>query len=334
MSFYYPLALILLALIPLVVFLRKRGIGKPASILYPETQAVKDVFRGGRRPGSGMRETLRLIVVGMLVFAAARPQLVQNVQRITTSGLDIMLALDISGSMSARDFEPMNRLQAAKAELRRFLTKESNNRLGLVAFAAQAFTVCPLTLDYQVVLTLLEHLQIGMTSDGTAIGMAIAACASRLKQSEAVSKVIILLTDGRNNAGRVDPLTAAEIARALDIRIYTIGMGQPGGAPIVVKKATGGETMLLNPDGSVHMEEVDEETLEKIAAATGGKYFRATDKNKLREIYTEIGRMEYSRVSSKRYTAKRDIGHIFIFLALLFMMMELLVIRTMESKLP
>lgn len=334
MSFYYPFAFLLLALIPLVVFLRKRGIGKPASILYPETQSVKDVFRGGRRPGSGIREILRLIVIGLLVMAAARPQLIQNIQRTTTSGLDIMLALDISGSMSARDFEPLNRLQAAKAELRRFLTKESNNRLGLVAFAAQAFMVCPLTLDYQVVMTLLDHLEMGMTSDGTAIGMAIATCASRLKHSEAISKVIILLTDGKNNAGKVDPLTAAEIARALGIRIYTIGMGQPGGAPILVKNASGGETMLLNPDGSVHMEDVDEGTLEKIAAATGGSYFRATDKDKLREIYSEIGQLEHSRVSSKRYTAKRDIGHVFIFLALLVMVMELLAVRALERRLP
>jgi len=334
MTFAYPLALILLICIPATLFLRRQGWGRPASVLYPEAESVQAVFKGGRRPGSGWRETLRLLAVGVLIIAAARPQQIQSIQRLSTSGLDIMLALDISGSMSARDFAPLNRLQAAKAELRRFLTKERNNRLGLIAFAAQAFTVCPLTLDYHVLLSLVDHLQIGMTSDGTAIGMAIATSANRLKNSEARAKVIILLTDGRNNAGRIDPLTAAELAAALDMRIYTIGMGQPGGAPIVVKNAAGEDTMLLNADGSVYMEEVDEETLQKIADLTGGKYFRATDKNKLREIYSEIRTLEYARLQAKKFTAKKDLGHFFILLAFLLLAVELLVVRTLENRIP
>ncbi|MCK5243143.1 VWA domain-containing protein [bacterium] len=334
MTFGFPLVLLLLLLIPAILFLRRRGWGRPATVLYPEAESVKAVFQGGRRPGSGLREKLRLAAVMVLIIAAARPQQIQSVQRLSASGLDIMLALDISGSMSARDFEPQNRLQAAKEELKRFLAKENENRLGLIAFAAQAFTVCPLTLDYHVLLNLLDYLQIGMTSDGTAIGMAIATAANRLKHSEAKAKVIILLTDGKNNAGRLDPLTAAEVAAALDMRIYTIGMGQPGGAPILVKNSAGEKTLLLKADGSVYFEEMDEETLIKIADITGGKYFRAIDKNKLREIYAEIHMLEHSRLHSEKYTSKRDVGYIFIFLAVLLLAIEVLIVRMLHRRLP
>jgi Ca-activated chloride channel homolog len=334
MTFGFSWLLVLLLLLPVILFLRRQGWGRPATILYPEAESVKAVFQGGRRPGSGLREKLRLAAIVVLIIAAARPQVIQNVQRISASGLDIILALDISGSMSARDFEPMNRLQAAKEELKRFLAKEKDNRLGLIAFAAQAFTICPLTLDYHVLLNLLDHLQIGMTSDGTAIGMAIATAANRLKHSEAKSKVIILLTDGKNNAGRLDPLTAAEVAAVLNMRIYTIGMGQPGGAPIMVKNSAGENTVLLKADGSVHLEEVDEQTLIKIADITGGKYFRATDKNKLRDIYDEIRMLEHSRLHSKKYTNKRDVGYLFILLALLLLAGEVLIVRMLERRVP
>ncbi len=334
MTFGFVWALLLLGALPGVVFLRQQQWGRPSSVLYPETRSVRDVFRGGRRPGSGLGEALRLAAIALLIVAAARPQWIQSVQHQTTSGLDMILALDISGSMSARDFAPRNRLQAAKDELRAFLARERNNRLGLIAFAAQAFTVCPLTLDYHVLALLLDHLQIGMTADGTAIGMAIATGSNRLKDSEARTKVIVLLTDGRNNAGRIEPLTAAEMAAALGIRIYTIGMGQPGGAPILVKNAAGVESVLLDDDGSVHLEEVDEKALQQIADLTGGQYFRATDKNKLKAIYTEIRKLEQSRLTAKKYTTRKDIGHFFILLALLVFFAELAVSRFLEPRIP
>lgn len=181
---------------------------------------------------------------------------------------------------------------------------------------------------------LLDHLQIGMTADGTAIGMAIATGTNRLKDSEARAKVIVLLTDGRNNAGRIDPLTAAEMAAALDIRIYTIGMGEPGGAPILVKNAAGEESVLLDDDGSVHLEEVDEKTLQQIADLTGGQYFRATDKNKLKAIYTEIRNLEQSRLTSKKYTTRKDIGQFFILLAILVFLAELGATRFLQPRIP
>jgi len=302
-------------------------------VRYPEAASVKAAFGGGRRPGAGGCEILRLIAVAVLIVAAARPTWTTSEQRLISSGLDIMLALDISGSMSARDFEPLNRLQAAKEVLREFITAERSNRLGLVAFAAQAYTVCPLTLDYEVLLQLLDHLEIGMTTDGTAIGMAIASGLNRLKRSAAKGKVIIVLTDGRNNAGSLDPETAAQLAATLGVRIYAIGMGQPGGGSIRVKDSVRGETVLLNDDGSVHIERLDESMLRRLAATTSGHYFRAADKSKLKAIYAEIGELERSRLHSKSFRARKDVGHYLLALALLLLTLERVLAHTREKRL-
>jgi Ca-activated chloride channel family protein len=277
---------------------------------------------------------LRIVVAALLIMAAARPRWVQTETPVRASGLDILLALDMSGSMSARDFPPLNRLQAAKAVLREFVTAEHSNRLGLVAFAARAYMVCPLTLDYQVLLDLLDHLEIGMTTDGTAIGMAIAAGLNRLKNSDAQSKVMILLTDGRNNAGSLDPVTAAQMAAALGVRIYTVGMGRPGGGAIVVQDSMRGESVLLNPNGSVHTEDLDESVLEKLAAVASGKYFRATDKTKLKAIYREIGALERTRLQAKTFQRKEDVGQHLMLAALLLLGLEWLASMTWERRLP
>ncbi len=334
LTFGYPWVLLILAAVPLTIFLRRHGWGRPAAMFYPETSALHKAFKGGRRPGSGIRELLRLAALTILILAAAQPGIIHQVRFQTASGLDIILALDISGSMAARDFEPLNRLQSAKAVLREILAKESRNRLGLIAFAARAYIVCPLTLDYQVLFTLLDHLEIGMTTDGTAIGMAIATGINRLKNSEARSKVIILLTDGRNNAGQVDPITAADMAAALDIRIYTIGMGRAQGAPIMVKDAVRGERAFLGPDGKVHIEAMDEETLKRIAKKTQGEYFRADDRKKLASIYSEIQELEQARLKSKVFKARRDIGPVFIWLAFLLFASELIMAQTLERRTP
>lgn len=334
MTFGQPWWLLALLLLPAAWWLRRQKWGEPAAVDYPEAASVRGAFRGGRRPGSGWAEALRFVVLGLALLAASQPQWLHSTQLQQATGLDLLLALDISGSMSARDFEPQNRLQAAKTEARAFVARQKSNRLGLVAFAAHAFTVCPLTLDYAALLTLMDQLSIGMTTDGTAIGMAIATCVNRLKDSEAPSKVVVLLTDGRNNAGRVDPLTAAELAAALKIRIYTIGMGEPEGGTILVKNAAGEETALLNPDGSVHMEAMDEPTLQQIAQLTGGKYFRATDRNKLRAIYAEIQALEKSRLASKRYTAREDLGLWLLLAASLVLLVEIAVSQWWEPRVP
>lgn len=326
--------LLLLGLLPLVRFLRKKGWGKPATVNYPEAAAAEAAFKGGRRPGSGLREKLRMIIMVLLILAAARPQIIIGIEHYKTSGLDIMLALDISGSMSALDFEPLNRLQAAKSVLREFLARANQDRIGLVAFAAKSYNVCPLTVDYQVLLMLLDHLQIGMTTDGTAIGMALTAAINRLKTSEAKTKIIILLTDGKNNAGQLDPITAAELAAALDIKIYTIGIGREGGAPIIIKDASGEEKLLLDPDGSVHYEEVDEDTLIKIAELTKGKYYRAFDQKRLDLIYESIQDLERTKIKVKNFRSLKDIGYWFLLLACLVFISEIAVSQTIEKRLP
>jgi Ca-activated chloride channel homolog len=334
MVWEYPWVFAAVLLLPLVFWLRRRGWGRPAVVAYPEAGSVKGAFHGGRRPGTGWTLWIRLGVMLLLLAASARPRWVHSEQPLRSSGLDIMLALDMSGSMSARDFEPLNRLQAAKAVLREFITAEHDNRLGLVAFAARAYTVCPLTLDYQVLLELLDHLEIGMTTDGTAIGMALAAGLNRLKNSEARSKIIILLTDGRNNSGSLDPVTAAQMAAALGVRIYTVGMGRPGGGAIVIQNAVHGDEVLLNPDGSVHTEELDEAMLQKLSALSPGRYFRATDKDKLKAIYREISTLERTRLHSKTFRRKEDFGQYFLLAALVALGLEWLLGMTREKRVP
>lgn len=330
--FEYPWILLGLMAPAAVWVLRVRGWGRPAAVRYPETGSVKAAFGNSRRPGSGWSEILRLAAVGVLVVAAARPTWTRTERQMTSSGLDVVLAVDMSGSMAARDFEPLNRLQAAKEVLREFITNERSNRLGLVGFAAQAYTVCPLTLDYEVLLRLLDHLEIGLTTDGTAIGMAIAAGLNRLKNSSAKSKAIILLTDGRNNAGVLDPDTAAQLAAALNVRIYVIGMGKPGGGAIVVKDPVRGEAVLLDDDGSVHVERLDEEMLQRLASVTAGKYYRATDKDKLKAIYAEIARLERTRLRATVFRARRDLGHYLLALALLLLLAERVLTLTRERR--
>lgn len=335
MWFEQPLLLVGLVIIPGVYYLRRYlGWGKPASIFYPEIPAVKAAFKGGRRPGSGWREIIQLSLMALLILAAARPHVAAPVELRQTSGLDIMLALDISGSMSARDFDELNRLQAAKEVLRQFLARAKQDRIGLVAFAARAYHVCPLTVDYQVLNLLLDHLQIGMTTDGTAIGMAITSAVNRLKESSAKSKVIILLTDGKNNTGQLDPVTAAQLAAALNIKIYTIGIGREGGAPIMVKDVSGEEHLLLDADGSIHFEEVAEAPLMEIASLTGGNYYRANDKKSLIKIYNEIGRLERVKLETKRFTSKQDIGWWFLLAVLLLFLIDQLLGLTTERRLP
>ena len=213
----------------------------------------------------------RFLVIVLMIFALARPQSSHSRQQIASEGIDILLILDISGSMRAEDFKPDNRLHAAKAVIHDFLDDRKNDRIGLVVFAGESFTQCPLTLDYRVLGNLLLNVEIGMLEDGTAIGDAIANATNRLRHSTAKSKIAILLTDGENNAGVIDPLTAAQAAKALDIKVYTIGMGKEGGAFIPYHDPIFG--LQYSPNRTY----VDEETLKQIAEITDGRYFRATD---------------------------------------------------------
>ena len=258
---------------------------------------------------------IRTIAIGLLIVAFARPQSTASWEDITTEGIDIILAIDISGSMLAQDLSP-DRLEASKKVAMNFIAGRSNDRIGLVIFSGESFTQCPLTTDHQVLQNLFKDVKSGMIEDGTAIGMGLATAVNRLKESEAKSKVVILLTDGVNNQGSIAPMTAAEIAQQFDVRVYTIGVGTQGYAPYPFKTPFG---KTVYQDVEV---KIDEQTLQDIASATNGKYFRATSNEALQQIYTEIDQMERSKIEVKEYHKKNEEFLIFALLALILLMLE------------
>lgn len=263
-----------------------------------------------------------------MIFALARPQSSHSRQQIASEGIDILLILDISGSMRAEDFKPDNRLHAAKAVIHDFLDDRKNDRIGLVVFAGESFTQCPLTLDYRVLGNLLLNVEIGMLEDGTAIGDALANATNRLRHSTAKSKIAILLTDGENNAGAIDPLTAAQAAKALDIKVYTIGMGKEGGAFIPYHDPIFG--LQYSPNRTY----VDEETLKQIAEITDGRYFRATDNQKLAEIYQEINQLETTKIEVTEYTRYKELAAYPLIFATFLLMLEIVLLNTRLRKIP
>jgi Ca-activated chloride channel family protein len=259
---------------------------------------------------------LRFLSVTLLLIALARPQSFTSGENISTEGIDIVMLLDISGSMLAEDLKP-NRLEAAKNVIDEFIRGRTSDRIGLVIFARESFTQCPLTIDYSVLRDLLKEVKSGMLEDGTAIGNAIANGVNRLKDSEAKSKVMILLTDGVNNSGEIDPITAAQIAEKFGIRIYTIGLGTHGTAPYPVQ----------TPFGIRYQQvpvEIDEATLQKIADITGGKYFRATSNRKLEQIYKEIDKLEKSKIEVTSYRHAHEKFYAFLGAGLILLFLELL----------
>jgi Ca-activated chloride channel family protein len=272
---------------------------------------------------------LRILALAGFILAMARPQSSSKEEEILTEGVDIILAMDVSSSMLAEDFKPNNRLEAAKSVAREFVQSRSNDRLGMVVFAGESFTQCPLTLDYGVLLTLLEQIEVADKNwDGTAIGMGIVNAVNRLRDSKAKSKVVILLTDGVNNRGQVDPVTASQIAKAFDIKIYTIGAGKHGTAMYPVDDPFFGKRY-------VPMQvEIDEEVLKKIAAQTGGQYFRATDAKKLREVYDEISTLEKTQIEVKEYTHYEEMFVYFLALGLLSLLIEVVLTHTYFKKIP
>ncbi len=242
---------------------------------------------------------LRLIALSVLIVAIARPQSSSSWQDIKTEGIDIILAVDISSSMLARDFEP-NRLEAAKEVAVEFIKSRLNDRIGLVVYSGESFTQCPLTTDHEKLINLFKDIKNGMITDGTAIGMGLANAVNRLKESDAKSKVVVLLTDGENTAGSIPPITAAEIAATYGVKVYTIGVGTMGQAPMPIPDMFGRIRMQM-----VEVN-IDEESLEKIADLTGGKYFRATDNEKLVNVYSEIDQMEKTIIEETQYEKKYE----------------------------
>lgn len=257
----------------------------------------------------------RLLAIILLITALARPQTSLSWKNTTTEGIDIIIASDISGSMLAEDFKP-NRLEAGKNIAIDFIKERPEDRIGLVVFSGEAFTLCPLTIDHDVLINFFSGVKNGMIDDGTAIGMGLATAINRLKDSEAKSKVVILLTDGSNNGGSIPPLTAAEIAKQFKIRVYTVGVGTNGYAPYPVPNAFGGVSYQKMPV------QIDEATLSKIASLTGGKYFRATDNEKLKKIYQQIDDLEKAKIAVTQFRKKTELFLPFAIVALCLLLLE------------
>ena len=269
---------------------------------------------------------LRMAAIAVLIVILARPQSTNSWQNSSTEGIDIMLAMDISGSMRAQDLKP-DRLEASKDVAASFINGRPNDNIGLVVFAAESFTQCPLTTDHTVLLNLFKDVQPGIIQDGTAIGLGLANAVSRIKDSQAKSKVIILLTDGVNNQGEIAPVTAAEIAKTFGVRVYTIGVGTQGKAPYPFQTAFGIQYMDVDV-------EIDEPTLKQIAATTGGQYFRATDNASLKEIYSEIDKMEKTKISVQEYSKKQEEYKNWAILLFSLLLVEILLRNTLLRNIP
>ncbi len=334
LHFANPWLLLLLPLVPaLGGYLWRRARTKRASapaVRYSDVRLVADLPISLRARLRWLPTTLRLLTLALLIVAVARPQASREREIIRGRGVDIVLAVDISGSMAALDFEPQNRLAAAKQVIREFIAERQYDRIGIVVFAREAFSQCPPTFDYDVLRRLLAEVdlapELGL-DDGTAIGMGVAQATAMLQESDAKSRVIILLTDGVNNAGEIDPLTAAQAAAALDVKVYTIGMGKPGKVPFPVDTLFGKTTQMIES-------EIDEETLQTIADQTGALYFRATDTEGLRQIYDQINEMEKSEVEVQIFTRYKELAAWVLIPALALLLIEWLLRRTLFRTLP
>ncbi|GBE51868.1 von Willebrand factor type A domain protein [bacterium BMS3Bbin14] len=303
--FAQPELLWLLALLPLLALLRGRR-GPAPALVFSTTSVAKSVARGRKaRPGR-LLAGLRIAALALLIIGLARPQLGNTTTEVKASGIDILLAVDVSGSMQALDFtlngSPASRLDVVKSVVARFIKARPNDRIGLVIFAARPYMVSPLTLDHDWLLQRLQSLKVGMVKkDSTAIGSAIAAGVNRLRDRKAKSRIMILLTDGNNNAGKIAPLTAAEAAETLGIKVYTIGAGTRGEAPMPVTDQFGRKRLIPMQVN------IDEKMLARVAEKTGAKYFRATDTKSLKKIYSEINSMEVTTRTIKHFSRYREL---------------------------
>lgn len=298
-TFAQPMMLWLLLIIPVLValYVFRDTMG---SFTISSTQNFSTIKRPLKEILRHVLFGLKMLALGLLIVALARPQSTTSWKNIATEGIDIIIAMDISASMLAKDFKP-NRLEAAKEVAIDFISGRPNDRIGLVIFSGESFTQCPLTTDHSIIKNLMKNIKTGMVADGTAIGMGLASAVNRIKNSKAKSKVIILLTDGVNNMGAISPQTAAEIAKTFGIRVHTIGVGTDGKALSPVGIYPNGEYIFQYAPV-----EIDEEMLRHIAETTGGKYFRATNKNKLISIYKEIDKMEKTIVQERKHTRRTE----------------------------
>jgi Ca-activated chloride channel family protein len=327
-----PYFLLLLLLLPLLAWLKGRR-GAPPAFVYSSVQLVRGVQNLTRTRAGGFLMILRWLVLALFIMALAQPRLTRSTTEVKASGIDIVAALDLSGSMISEDFvvhgQRVNRVDMAKSVLKTFIDKRPNDRIGLVVFAAQAFIATPLTLDHDYLQDDLARLEIGaINSDATAIGDALTTAVNRLRDLKSKSKIVILATDGENNSGKVEPLVAAEAAAALGVKIYTVGIGEQGQAPMPAQDMFGRKTYRMVPV------DVDEETLQKIADKTGGKYYRADNAEKFKQIYDEIDKLEKTEAVVNKYTEYKELFPWLVMAGLTLLLIELVLGQTAFRKLP
>jgi Ca-activated chloride channel homolog len=331
MSFAQPWFLLLLSLLPLLAWLKGRH-GRESAFLYSSVQLVKGITSLSRSRAGRFLPKLRWLALALFIVALARPRWHEGEATVSASGIDIVVALDLSGSMASEDFtlhgERANRLAIAKDVLEQFIGRRPNDRIGLVAFGGRAYVAAPLTLDHDFLRQNLQRLDLGTIEDRTAIGSALMTSLNRLRDLRAKSKIVILMTDGQNNAGSVPPLTAAEVAQTLGVKVYTIGVGTHGTAPYPETDAFGRKTYVQVPVN------IDEDTLRAIADKTGGKYYRADNSSTLRRIYDQIDRMEKTTVAVRKYQHYRELMEWVVLPGLTLLLLEIILGHTAWRKLP
>ena len=328
----HPWFLLLLLLLPVAAWWRGRQ-GKPAAFLYSSVQLVSGVANISQSTAGRALAALRWLTLALFIVGLARPQFVESETAVKASGIDIVVAIDLSGSMEAEDFElkgqRVNRLIIAKDVLKKFVEKRPGDRIGLVAFAGKAYVAAPLTLDHDFLQMNIDRLELHTIEDGTAIGSGLSAAINRLRELKSKSKIVVLMTDGVNNAGKVPPLTAAEAAQALGVKVYTIGVGTRGLAPV----PRGVDFFGRKVYGQAEVD-IDEKTLTAVAQKTGGEYFRADNTDTLRKIYERIDTLEKSEVETKKYVHIKELFHWAVAPGLGLLLLEVLLANTVWRKLP
>jgi len=332
MTFAHPYLLFLLLLLPLLAWLKGKR-GNPPAFVYSSVQLVRGILGITRSRAGGFLSALRWLALALFIIALAQPRLSKSETKVSASGVDIVAALDMSGSMISEDFDVrgqrVNRFDMARSVLEQFIKRRPNDRIGLVVFGADAYIATPLTLDHDYLLQDLDRLQIGVINENrTAIGSALSTAVNRLREIKAKSKIVILMTDGQNNSGDIDPLAAAEAAHALKVKVYTIGVGKRGMAPMPV--FMGGQRV----GTQMQPVDIDEGTLQKIAVETGGKYYRADNTEKFKAIYAEIDKLEKTERQIKKYTQHREIYTWLVTPGLLLVLLEALLSQTIWRRLP